>query len=574
MCGIAGTLGEREVASTQAMMDVLYHRGPDSSGVHSEPFLHIGMRRLSIIDLSSGDQPIYNEDRDKAIVFNGEIYNYQELRSRLLRLGHHFETHSDTEVILHLFEEYGRDCVEHLRGMFAFAIACRGGLFIARDRLGIKPLYYTIFREGEVFAFASEIKALLSVEQVQPSLDAMSLADVSVLGFPVGHRTIFKDIYQLEPGRTAFVRRREDGQINLDVHKYYDLRFGDHEDITFDEAKSCLSDLLTEAVDCHMLADVEVGLTVSGGLDSGVLAAIVNELKKDKLRTFTIGSSEHHPDVQCAREVCGKVDCQHEVSIPGLDEFLAGIPGCIAAQERPSRLLGMPFFLLCQKIARSVKVCLNGEGADEVFGGYPEYVNSSHLPAFYKRNLQRAQRLGMSVSDEASSLIESISGSSSFSDYARRIFLCNQKDKLVHHHLEVTDKFGMAFGLEIRVPYMDHRLVEFVNGLPVSFKVNRPLGIQKHILKVVAVERYGEMLLNTALRRKLGFPSAGMAYIRRFEEICKELTPAGYRKKHEYGGLFEQTSELVIFDLFSEIFLKRRGELIPDFDLLDFIKEL
>lgn len=573
MCGIAGVLGTADKRLVESMTQALYHRGPDGVGYHSDRELHIGMQRLSIIDVNSGWQPIYNETRDKCVVFNGEIYNYRELRKSLREKGHVFETQTDTEVIVHLYEEYGARCVEHLQGMFAFAIADGQKLFLARDRLGIKPLYYACLRDQFLFVFASEIKALLRCKEVSTTLNMQAFADSIVVNYPVGTHTFFEDIRSFPPGHTMVVTKNQGGVLVIDEKEYYNLSLIPNESITLDEAKEKLTSLLHSTVESHLIADVAVGLNLSGGLDSSQLAMIMNECYGQKILAFTIADDEEHPDIVQSKLVAGCINSMHDITMMSFNDYLQAIPGCIIAEEQPSSLFGLPFYFLCNQIGQKVKVCLNGEGADELFGGYPEYTDRSYQTSYLRKNLAISSKLGVLPSPGVLDIIDKLSSASSFDEYLKQMFAIYLKDQLIRQHLELVDKYSMAASLESRVPYMDHQLVEFVNTLPIHFKVNWRLGITKYILKKVALDAYGGRLMDIVLRKKLGLPSAGVNFLSKFDKLCNDLLPDDYLNRHEMGFCFSSKRQLLLFELFSEIFMNQRGLVSDKFDVIEFIKD-
>jgi asparagine synthase (glutamine-hydrolysing) len=269
---------------------------------------------------------------------------------------------------------------------------------------------------------------------------------------------------------------------------------------------------------------------------------------------------ENHPDIVNARLVSSLIDSVPDVWVPIFQEYVDSIPGYVAAQEHPSRLRGLPCYMLFQRIGKQVKVCLNGEGADELFGGYPEYVDPSFRIKYIARKLPVLRRLGVSPSEKAAEVIHGLVGGIKNGSYLERIFAINLKDSLVRHHLEITDKYSMAASLEIRVPYLDHELVEFVAGLPIGFKVDPSTRTQKKILKTVALKASAGRLGHIVRRKKIGFPSVATSYWDRFGRLCDHLLPDDYLSRHELGYCFPSKLELLGFEIFSEIFLNRRGE--------------
>ena len=428
MSGIAGAIGTQDQTLIKRMIDVLSHRGPDGIGYYQRNGVHLGAARLSIIDPASGPQPLYNETGKIYIVFNGEIYNHRELRTDLKMKGHVFATETDTEVIHHLYEELGEDCVRHLRGMFAFAILDGERLLLARDRYGIKPLYYTFLPEGQLFLFASEIKGILQCPEYTPRLDMQTWADSFVLSHAVGTETFFAGVKSLAAGHVMSISW--DQQMSISEPKsYFTHQFTRNQDVSLEEALDALEATLRNSVEVHLAADVEVGLALSGGLDSTLLALLSREYQS-QLFTFSVSDREHHPDLHQARHVARMIGSSHESVIVNFDEYLAAIPGCAVAIEEPCGLVSLPLYILSSKIAQRVKACLVGEGADELFGGYQEYLNQEYKLAPIREHLQVLKQLGISPSDQTHSLVERLSSSTSFDEYLQNAIEMNQGDRL------------------------------------------------------------------------------------------------------------------------------------------------
>ncbi len=573
MCGIAGILGTLDREKIVELAKALEHRGPDGQGFYSHGDLHLGMTRLSVIDPEGGNQPILNDHQDKAIVFNGEIYNHKELRESLIAKGHTFSTRSDTEVILRLYEDLGERCVEHLNGMFAFAIADGDRLFLARDRIGIKPLFYCLASDHRTFIFASEVKALLRCPEVEGGLDPQAFADNIALGYPTERATIFRGVETVKPGEYILVQR-QDHIVSLRHHCYYNLSLRPDPGISLESAEFELLHRLRTVVQTHMEADVDIGIALSGGLDSSILAFMLDQQTHRSHFAFTTGTSETHPDVVHSRAVSRQTKLKHDVFIPSFRHFLEQVPGCIFAEERPTSLTAMPFFMLCQVIGSKVKVCLNGEGADELFGGYSMYADPHAHVDRLKKRLAWLRRLGMNPSERTFEIFDKLSHWESFDDYLAAIFDINLREQLLHFHLGVADRYAMASGVEIRVPYLDHVFVEFVNRLPLSYKLHRQNDRfnHKYILKRVACSSFGAGIRDIIARPKLGFPSAGATYLARLKNLCDKFLPRDYLKKHEMGHCFANKIDLVVFEIFQEFFLKRRGEMDAGFSMVDFLK--
>src|SRR5258705_6947018 len=331
MCGITGVLelhgGHFPEEKLHAMADTLRHRGPDDEGSLVSGPITLGFRRLSIVDLARGHQPMGNEDGTIWIVFNGEIYNHCELRPGLEQRGHRYRTNSDTETILHLYEEYGDDCVHHLRGMFAFAIwdTRRQRLFCARDRLGIKPFYFAT--TGRRFAFASEIKALAQLPALRPRLNRPSLPEFFALGYLSSEETLFEGIHKLLPGHRLYVDLRHP-HPEAQIAQYWDVDVSATEpELSESDCVAQFEQLFTQTVRMHLMSDVPLGVFLSGGLDSSSIAAVVAALRKDRLQTFSVGYAENNfSELPYARQVAEHVGAEHQQVILGPMEFFASLP--------------------------------------------------------------------------------------------------------------------------------------------------------------------------------------------------------------------------------------------------------
>src|SRR5271156_2859500 len=379
MCGICGKLmfgsdANVSPALVKAMADSIYHRGPDDEGYYVSGPIGLGFRRLSIIDLQSGHQPVSNEDGTVQIIFNGEIYNYQELRAFLLSKGHTFKTQSDTEVIVHLYEEFGPRCVEKLRGMFAFAIweESTKTLFLARDRVGIKPLYYCLTETSLVFG--SEIKAILADPSIAREIAPEMIDRFLTFLYVPGRETLLKGIRKLAPGHYLLVK---DGKVVIE--QYWDLRFAETaRNQSLKDAEADLTSLLAEAVNLHMIADVPVGVLLSGGVDStGVLSLAVDGTDKE-ISSYTVGFSEDGvtDERPYARLVAEKFGTQHHEMTISARDFAAFLPQYVWHMEEPVCEPPAVALYYVSKLARNyVKVLLSGEGGDEAFAGYSNYRN-------------------------------------------------------------------------------------------------------------------------------------------------------------------------------------------------------
>ena len=569
MCGIAGLVGRRADGcdAIGRALDALRHRGPDDQGSYVGEHAILGQRRLSIIDLDGGHQPIANEDRTKWIVCNGEIYNYQELRDDLLRRGHRFSTASDTEVILHLYEEYGERCLSKLRGMFAFAIwdETRRSLFAARDHLGQKPLFYAE-RNGDLL-FASEIKGLLAIDPTLGEADLAALHQYLALRVIAPPLSMFRGIRKLPPAH--FLVFGEDA--GLRIHRYWDLDYEPKLKGSEDELLEQLEAILIESVRLHMVSDVPVGAFLSGGFDSTLVAALLmKHAATEAIPTFTIGLPLHEFDeAPAARAVAEQYGTRHheKVMVPSL---VANLPQLIHHLDEPSDPLSVCVYLLAQMASEHVKVVVGGDGGDELFGGYDRYYGNLYagyyafLPPsirrhvvspllhtlsdgnWYKSNAHQlkwlhhasfltggeryAQSLGYFYfrPDLRDPLYGPVLAgvARDFDPYAAirsayqrapaehpvdKMLYADNQIRLPDHSVMILDRTAMAHGLEARSPLMDHKVAEFAARLPSRAKVRwRTLRyIQQRLC-----ERY--LPSQVLARKKQGF-SSPLPYLLRDE---------------------------------------------------------
>jgi asparagine synthase (glutamine-hydrolysing) len=568
MCGICGKFVFEKNATVspiliREMADTIRHRGPDDEGYFVSGPVGFGFRRLSIIDLQTGHQPLSNEDESVWIVFNGEIYNYQELREFLLSRGHSFRTQTDTEVIVHLYEELGPACVEKLRGMFGFAIwdSHARTLFLARDRVGIKPLYYHLTDRSLVFA--SELKAILADPSISRQVDPEIIDRFLTFLYVPGDETLLKGIRKLEPGHYLLVK---DGQATS--RQYWDLRFADtFEEKSVRQAEDELLALLSETIRLHMIADVPVGILLSGGVDStGVLSLAVEETDK-KISTFTVGFSadgiaDERPYARLAAERFGT---QHfEMTISPKD-FALFLPKYVWHMEEPVCEPPAIALYYVSKLARDhVTVLLSGEGGDEAFAGYSNYRNlvwlermkqtgpwlngvlagsmsfanrffdsrrvakyiplmNSRFPDYYYSRTSSPHRttgngLGSIYSSTFAKSVDrnhSIAPIRSLQERVRNqdtlsaMLYIDTKSWLPDDLLIKADKMTMANSIELRVPFLDHRVLEFAASLAPNLKLNG--ANTKFILKRALSQRIPKEIRD---RKKTGFPVPYASWLR------------------------------------------------------------
>src|SRR6185437_15387192 len=562
MCGICGMfLADRDARVERerlaAMNDQIVHRGPDDGGLFVEGRVGLAMRRLSIIDVKTGHQPLSNEDENIWIVFNGEIYNHQSLRADLEAAGHRYRTKSDTETIVHLYEQYGRDCVKHLRGMFAFAIWDRPKrkLFIARDRLGIKPLYYR-YADG-LFLFGSEIKTLLAYPGVRPEFNQAGLAEYLAFGYLTGEESFFKGIKKLLPGHTLEL----DEGGNISIQQYWDLSVAadtDHKPrSTYVKG---YRKLLEQCVDSHLMSDVPLGVFLSGGLDSSVIASLTSKSRNEPIQTFAVGYGEEaFSELPFARQVAKHIGSEHHEVRLSRQEFFDYLPRLIWHEDEPIVWPSSISLYAVAKLARErVTVVLTGEGSDQTLAGYTRYawtvknagldkvyrsvtpdalrravraaINGSGLPANLRRKLEHtflvrdgaswpsfyfdnfysafsAQEQDDLLSPGAKAIAwDAYAGSMqhwehSSGDLLHRLLYTDIKTYLIELLMK-QDQMSMAASIESRVPFLDHALVEYTATIPPQYALKGLAG--KQVLK----EAVEDLLPHDIIyRKKMGFPT-------------------------------------------------------------------
>ena len=599
MCGICGKLEFDRNASVsgpliRTMLDTIRHRGPDDQGVYLSPQVGLGHARLSIIDLSSGHQPLSNEDGTIWIVFNGEIYNYRELRAFLLGKGHVFKTQTDTEVIVHLYEELGPQCIEKLRGMFAFALWDENTktLLLARDRVGIKPLYYSL--SGKAIVFASEIKAILGDPAINRKLAPEIIDRFLTFLYVPGEETLLKGICKLAPGHYLLLR-----DAKAEIRQYWDLQFLEpSERLSLKDAENELSNLFAESVELHMIADVPVGVLLSGGVDSTAVLSCAAERTDKEISSFTVGFSDssvadERPYAKLAAETFGSR--HHDMTITASD-FAAFLPQYVWHMEEPVCEPPAVALYYVSKFARNyVKVLLSGEGGDEAFAGYDNYrsiiwlerlkqvwpaangaaswglgqVNSwvhsarvakyvpllnATFPDYYYSRTSTPYRYSRNgIGDLYSAdFVKSIDREYTV-EPIRKLFSKVKNQGVLDQMLYIdtktwlpddllikADKITMANSLELRVPLLDHRLLEFAASLPPHYKLN---GFTlKYIWKKALSKRVPGRILN---RRKAGFPVPYESWLRNNlrDQVRAILTD---RKTIERGYFQKATVEKLI----------------------------
>jgi asparagine synthase (glutamine-hydrolysing) len=565
MCGITGIMQfgndtRVEPATLRRMCAAMVHRGPDDEGIYTAGSIGIGMRRLSIVDLATGHQPLSNEDATAWIVFNGEIYNHAALREKLQSLGHRYSTNSDTETIIHLYEEYGSDCVQHLRGMFAFAIwdTRRQRLFVARDRLGIKPLYYQLTSQQMVFG--SEIKVILACPGTSAQLDRTVLPEYLAFGYLSGEQTFYAGIRKLMPGHWMEVD--PSGQVRIE--RYWDLPVTQIESPKPESYYiQAYREMLEQAVSSHLMSDVPLGVFLSGGVDSSAVAALMTKIRRAPVETFSVGYSEDaYSELPYARVVARHLNSVHHEVLVSQQDFFDSLPHLIWQEDEPIVWpSSVPLYFVAKLAQERVKVVLTGEGADETLAGYTRYAftlknaawdhiyrsmvpdtirgairasiadsawisgklrrklshtflarNGNSWASFYFDNFFSA----FSENDQAGLLTNEVrnecaAGSAyqhvleywgnSSGEMLQRLLYTDIKTYLVELLMK-QDNMSMAASIESRVPFLDHPLVEFATNIPQSLQLGGFAG--KRILKKAVEDLLPQSIL---YRQKLGFPT-------------------------------------------------------------------
>ncbi len=553
MCGICG-FNWKDKKLIKSMNDVIQHRGPDQDGVYFCKDISFGHRRLSIIDLSEhGRQPMFNEDKSVCMVFNGEIYNYAELKPELIALGHKFISDSDSEVIIHAYEEYGIDVLEKLRGMFAFAIwdSKNDSMFLARDRIGIKPLYY--YHKDKKFVFGSEIKSILEDETIPRVVNLQAMYDYIGFEFVPAPQTMFKDIYKVPAGHYLLLKNDE-----LEMKQYWDLSLAPAEKpLSFEASVEREKEELEFAVKSHLMSDVPLGVFLSGGLDSSALVAMMRKHISGPLKTFTIGYNDKtFSEVEYAKQVADYFDTEHHVLI--LDKLKPEyVETALWHLDEPmTDLSAVPLYLLCKQVKEHATVCLSGEGGDESFAGYDRFkasrmdsfyryvpaplrkhiinkmihalpdqsqkkgainmlkrfIEGTELPRevghlrwqYFSTEKQDAQlfkaNIRQRLDQDRFRLIRDYAEKCDATDRVNSEVYLDMRFMMTDSVLMKVDKMSMASSLEVRVPLLDHKFVEYMAGLPGGWKLK---GMRtKHVFRAALEGMLPDNIVN---RGKQGY---------------------------------------------------------------------
>jgi asparagine synthase (glutamine-hydrolysing) len=624
VCGIAGFVTSSPasggVGQLGRMTEVIRHRGPDDFGYYHDQWAHLGHRRLSIIDAAGGHQPMSNETGSLWITYNGEIFNHAALRPALEQAGHRYSTRSDTETVLHAYEQNGPDCLQLFRGMFAFAIWDAAGrrLFCARDRLGIKPFYY--YWDGRLFAFASEIKALLEHANISPALQDAALPEVLGFGYTSGEGTLFRGVRKLMPGHHLTLDMAA-GRPRLSVERYWDApRTEADRGVTGREWIAETRRRLEESVSMRLMSDVPLGVFLSGGVDSSAIAALMRQHTSEPVQTFAVGYQEaKFSELTYAARVARAIGAEHHEIVIDREDFLAALPRLIWHEDEPIAWpSSVALYFVSKLAAEHVKVVLTGEGSDELFAGYERYrwnlLNQRWARAYQALPvaLRRAIRTQVATSRLLHPVLRHMLGHTilgrensveslyldnfycafpgekqthaNFLHYwnlrpeaspLARMLYADQKTYLVELLMK-QDQMSMACSLESRVPFLDHTLVEFLARMPDRLKIRG--ATQKYVLKKAVSDLLPRDII---YRKKMGFPTPLRQWLRGplAEPLYASLrAPDGLLAAHldmrEVAALIDRHRagredatgriwRLMNLQLWGDLFLTGRRERIP-----------
>ena len=551
MCGIVGFTNTNKDSEMiiGAMMDRIKHRGPDASGKYIDDGIALGHRRLSIIDISSqGDQPIFNEDKSLVLVFNGEIYNYRDIREELIKAGHTFATNTDSEVLIHGYEQYGTKLLGKLRGMFSFVIwdTKKRELFGARDYFGIKPMYYA--RMGGTFMFGSEIKSFLEHPDFKKELNEAALENYLTFQYSPTSETFFKNVCKLMPAHYFIYK---DGQ--LDIKRYWDINFEADEKRSLAQWVNDISDTFKNSVQAHKIADVEVGSFLSSGVDSSYAAAVADV---DKTFTVGFGSDEKYNEIGFAKEFSKAIGKENYSKVISPEEYWESLEMIQYHMDEPlADPSAVALYFVCNIASQQLKVALSGEGADEIFGGYNVYSDPGgtlydRLPKFFRRGVGKLAgklpakrgvnffvRKGKTVEErfignaymftpeERKKLLKITTDAPDPTrltwHYYKRVQKLDDVTKMQYLDLHMwmmgdillkADKMSMANSLEVRVPFLDRRVIELAQRIPTKYRVTHKKKteqtkyITKYAMRLAAKKDTPQQTGKTAEKKKLGFP--------------------------------------------------------------------
>ncbi len=578
MCGFVGyAINEQTNNETiiKKMADQIVHRGPDDEEYFVDNSIALGFRRLSIIDLDHGRQPLFNEDETKVLVFNGEIYNYQEIREDLLAKGHIFRTQTDSEVLIHGYEEYGTALLEKLRGMYAFVIWDKSEqkIFGARDIFGIKPFFY--YKNGKDFIFGSEIKGLIPNPHFNKQFNEDHLSDYLSFEYVPSNETLFENVYKLEPGHYFEFK---DG--NLETHAYHSYKYAIDSSKSMDEYVQLITETFQDSVKMHEISDVEIGGFLSGGIDSSYVLHEVS--KNSKIKTFSVGYEEaKYSELEDSTRFAEQIGLENTREVVSADDFFSATPKIQYHMDEPlSNPSAVPLYFLARKASEDVKVVLSGEGADELFGGYNQYKEPliyekyQKLPLFLRKFLAFiAEKLpevkgrrflirgakplkdrffridyifthqdrdkilkNKPLNKNSVSVTEKWFEESSHLDQLTQMQYLDLHTWLANDILVKADRMSMAHSLELRVPYLDKKMLDVALKLPSEYRVTKEN--TKVALRRAANKEIPE---RTANKKKLGFPSPLASWMK--QDKYYDMIKAKFTS--EAAGKYFEVSELV-----------------------------
>ncbi len=566
MCGFVGfiTKNKNKKQIVEDMMNKIIHRGPDSSGTYVDKTIALGFRRLSIIDLNSGDQPMYNEDKTKVLVFNGEIYNFQIIREELIEKGHTFVTSSDTEVLIHGYEEYGVDLLNKLRGMFSFALwdKVKKELFMARDFFGIKPLYY--YKNKDTFIFGSEIKSFLANPAFKKELNEDMLEQYLSFQYSVGNATFFKNVCKLQPGHYLIYKKDK-----LEVTKYFEAKFAIDETNELDYHVDEIDRAFKDSIEAHKISDVEVGSFLSSGVDSSYVASVAMVNK-----TFTVGFdetvySDKYNETKYAKDLSEKIGVENISKLISKKEYFENLSKIQYHMDEPlADASSIALYFVAKLASEKVKVALSGEGADELFGGYITYNEPFSVPLYSKlpfcirwivgkiasllpeiRGINFLVRKGKKIEDryigdcfvftdrERKKVLKNKTNALKTSEFTKQFYdkVSKEDDVTKMQYLDINvwlvgdillkaDKMSMANSLEVRVPFLDKEVLEVAKCIPTKYKVTKET--TKYALRCAAKKSIPNDAYN---KKKLGFPVPIAQWLR--EEETYNLVKDSFNSK-------------------------------------------
>ena len=587
MCGIVGFTNTNKDSEMiiGAMMDRIKHRGPDASGKYIDDGIALGHRRLSIIDVTSqGDQPIFNEDKSLVLVFNGEIYNYRDIRAELVRAGHTFATNTDSEVLIHGYEQYGTKLLGKLRGMFSFVIwdTKKRELFGARDYFGIKPMYYAGM--GGTFMFGSEIKSFLEHPDFKKELNEAALENYLTFQYSPTSETFFKNVYKLMPAHYFIYK---DGQ--LDIKRYWDINFEADEKRSLAQWVNDISDTFKNSVQAHKIADVEVGSFLSSGVDSSYAAAVADV---DKTFTVGFGSDEKYNEIGFAKEFSKAIGKENYSKVISPEEYWESLEMIQYHMDEPlADPSAVALYFVCNIASQQLKVALSGEGADEIFGGYNVYSDPGgtfydRLPKFFRRGVGKLAgklpakrgvnffvRKGKTVEErfignaymftpeERKKLLKITTDAPDPTrltwHYYKRVQKLDDVTKMQYLDLHMwmmgdillkADKMSMANSLEVRVPFLDRRVIELAQRIPTRYRVTHKKKteqtkyITKYAMRLAAKKDTPQQTGKTAEKKKLGFPVPIRVWLKqdKYYGIVKDAFESESAKKFFDTALLEK----------------------------------